>query len=53
LLSFTFAGSAFSAVECAKSDEIDDSKAAMVWVNVPGFMVSTAQSPQIFGAGPH
>ena len=38
LLNFVLVGSAFVSVPCANSAEIDDNKAAMVWVIFPGFM---------------
>jgi hypothetical protein len=35
LVNFILGGSAFSGAECAKSDEIEDNKAAMVWIIDP------------------
>ncbi len=38
LLNFTFAGSALDGVECAKREEIDESRTAMARVIFPGFI---------------
>ena len=43
LLSFTSVGCDFTSVESANKDEMDDNKAAIVCVMVPGFMRSNSE----------
>jgi hypothetical protein len=43
LLTFTFSVDVLATAACGKSDEIEESKTAIVWVTVPGFIIKRAR----------